>query len=99
MTLPNQEPVERWELEFDEKFEGAICDGTGSFDRDTHEEIKAFISHQKALSRAEVLEEVKKYIENERIAGHMPFYSQDFDTMWESLSDTLAVVDELEGKK
>ena len=57
-SLPNQEPVERWEDMFDEKFEGAICDGTGSFNRDIHEEIKVFISHQKALSIAEVIKEL-----------------------------------------
>ena len=62
---PNQEPVERWQDTFDEKWhsdkdEGGWCiKGTPSRE---YKPIKEFVAHQKALSRAEVLEEVEKTI-------------------------------------
>lgn len=76
-SLPNQEPVERWELEFDEKFNSiavfydeknkeyfAAILPKDRVENDEYglEDIKKFISHQKALSRAEVLEEVERVI-------------------------------------
>jgi len=56
-----QQPVERWELEFDKKFEVERTEESHGFvavdifrQEPDAEEIKAFISHQKTLSRAEV---------------------------------------------
>lgn len=56
MTLPNQEPVERWDEQLHELIGGQLS---------PHDyiELEEFISHQKALSRAEVLEEIRGKIE------------------------------------
>ena len=106
---PNQEPVEREEIkvildrikqwvEFDNTHESLenLLDTLGDDLFDT-------ISHQKALSRAQVLEEIKKTLLDKQVfvtykkdGGHglaVPLVHII------SLSDTLALVDEMKGSK
>lgn len=59
-SLPNQEPVERWQDEFRENVDYDEAELGCNWGMD---ELEAFISHQKALSRAEGAKE-----ERERIA-------------------------------
>jgi hypothetical protein len=111
---PNQEPVERLR---DIKICGCtrVCYGH----EETYKKIEEFISHQKSLSQAEVLEEIMVSwdIADGGAEWVVQFYKKEKDGKMTlltqldknsddggsfsmiNLSDTLAVVDELEGEK
>jgi hypothetical protein len=91
-----QEPVERWQDEFQDLVVNfTIINDKGT---ETSNEILDFIAHQKALSRAEVLEEVRGKVR--KVGGDFRSKYAGFDFGYkEALSDTLAVVDELQKPK
>lgn len=105
---PNQEPVERWEdsireamvKDFKELYQKEFTTDWKAqrFVRELEirimgvSNIGKLIAHQKALSRAEVLEEVRGKIEK------LPDKQNDeFGEITISYSDTLVVVDEMKG--
>ena len=111
IATPNQEPVERWEEQFDKiahQFNDTFEIKNGR-DQAIIKFFKEAISHQKALSRAEVLEEVRGKIEGMRVITMIKPSkfgdgkpTQIPTSEWgegfnKALSDTLAVVDELKG--
>jgi hypothetical protein len=56
-----QSTTPQWEKDFDEKYAGAICDGTGSACQSTREDIKDFIRQL----IAESIREERKWIKEE----------------------------------
>lgn len=105
---PNQEPVERWQDQEVETIEDlkqwilmCLCipeEARAFSDEEFAEAITKFISHQKALSRAEGIRSVVELVRKNDNKYHAGYYCIE-EKILNNLSDTLAVVDELGGKK
>ena len=114
---PNQELVERWQdfwVEVEATEEPDIAQFVNGkwyvpkFGCDSLEMTIKSLSHQKALSRAEVLEEVRGKVEEMKKSEEpnplgnptFPYARRDHARAYnQSLSDTLAVVHEIKNKE
>lgn len=57
-------PIKDTLKQFDEQFEGVVCDGTGSFNQEAHEDIKSFLRSALNQQRQEIVEMVEGMKEN-----------------------------------
>lgn len=100
---PNQEPVER-DIQKDGDYmwmAGAILPAYGvpkKVELEIKSRMRKLLARQKALSRAEVLEEVVELIKENDNKYHAGYYCIE-EKLIDSLSDTLAVVDEIKSKE
>ena len=115
-SLPKQEPVEKWQDSFYKKFcvKGDYYywndDKSARKQAEMIPDVLDFISHQKALSRAEGYREAIDILKREAEIAKQDVEMADdpkdprvrlnyFIQLLEGLSDTLAVVDEIKSKE